>query len=489
MRAAAGTLTTLLVLASTAVAAPPNIVLILADDLGWADLGCYGNRFIDTPNIDRLAKNGVRFTDAYAAAPVCAPTRVSILTGRHPARVGMPMLTRPHRRPWAKLIPPPNRYALPVETPSLAPELAKRGYASTLIGKWHFGYGNSPHDLDRVVMPPGHGPKTEAVAFGFLRPPGGEGASGRSFAKDNPFKGIGPQTAKAVQFIEQHRDSPFFLFLSYSMVHIPMEARPELIEKYEGRLSGRGAGIDPRYAAMVETVDDSVGIVMDRLADLELADETAVFFFSDNGGLIRVYHGAGPRVTTNAPLRGEKGTLYEGGIRVPLIASLPADFRRQAVVQTPVMSTDLFPTFLELAGVSSPAGHPADGVSLLRVLGGGEPSPRRTLFWHYPAYHHSTPASAIRLGRHKLLEFFEDGRRELYDLDDDIREARDIAAQHHELVRDLASKLDRWRTSVGAGIPVSNSDYDSDRAPVWGVRPQYPWEEAPLEALQIRRVE
>ena len=460
---------------------------MLADDLGWADLGCYGNRYIDTPNIDRLASRGVRFTDAYAAAPVCAPTRVSILSGQYPARVGMPMLTRPHKRPWAKLTPPENRHALPTDTTTVAPELARAGYVSTLIGKWHLGYGNRPHELKSVTMPPGFGPPNAAVAFGFIRPPSAPPHD--AFVVRNPHKSIGRQTAQAIRFVEQHRQAPFFLFLSYSMVHIPMEARPELIEKYEKRLANSEAGMDPRYAAMVEMTDESVGAVIDALRRLELERETAVFFFSDNGGLIRVYHGDGPQVTSNGPLRGEKGTLYEGGIRVPLIAALPGVFRAGAIAEEPVISTDLLPTFLELAGLEPPEGYHGDGVSLRRVLVEGAPVGREALYWHYPAYHHSTPASAIRTGRYKLLEFFEDGRRELYDLVDDLSERRDLADEKPQLAAKLAARLASWRERVGAGHPAPNPHHDPARAGVWGVRPEHPWEPAPREPLAIRHVE
>ncbi|MDE0110307.1 MAG: sulfatase [Bryobacterales bacterium] len=475
-------------------AQPPNIVLILVDDLGWADLSCYGNRYIDTPHIDRLASRGVRFTDAYSAAPVCAPTRVSLLTGQHPARIGMPMLTRPHRRPWARLTPPQNAYALPTSTPTLAPELTRAGYVSTLIGKWHLGFGNRPHDLDSFTMPPGMGPKSPGVAFGFTRPPllqedGQANTPEDEFARQNPYKGIGPQVAQAVNFIKAHQGGPFFVFLSYSMVHIPMQARPELITKYNERIGGTGAGIDPRYAAMIETVDESVGLITDTLRALNLYDRTAVFFASDNGGLIRVYHGEGPVVTSNEPLRGEKGTLYEGGVRIPFIASLPGMFREGAVEEQPALTTDLLPTFLDLAGVKPPDNHIFDGVSLKPNLANGALIEDRALYWHYPAYHHSTPASSIRLGRYKLLEFYEGDRRELYDLEADLGEETDLAEKEPRRVEELAKRLDAWRLAVGARLPTPNPHYDSARAHVWGVRPELPWQDAPRAALRIRHVE
>lgn len=468
-------------------------MLILADDLGWSDLGAYGNRLIDTPHLDELAEDGVRFTNAYAAAPVCAPTRASILTGLYPARLGMPMLTRPHRRPWAKLIPPPNAHALSPQTTSLAPELAGAGYVSTLIGKWHLGYGNHPHDLEAVRMPPGLGPKTEAVSFGFERAPTGRIVAERDdpagrFARSNPFKGVGRQTAQAVEFLESRGDQPFFLFLSYSTVHIPMEAREELVHKYRKRLGDTPSKIDPRYAAMVETMDESVGIVLSTLERLELDSNTVVVFFSDNGGLVRVYHGEGPLVTTNAPLRDEKGSLYEGGIRVPLIVRWPGRAEPR-VENEPVISTDLLPTFLNLAGLHEPENYPGDGVSLRTLLESGSPLDREALYWHYPAYHHSTPASAIRKGRHKLIEFFEDQRVELYDLIEDPGETYDLAEDEPAPAGSLLRELRTWRAETGAKEPTLNPAYDPDREGVWGVRPQFPWGEVPAAPLEIRRVE
>lgn len=472
-----------------ALAAPPNLVLILADDLGWSDLGAYGNRTIDTPRIDALAREGLRFTDAYSAAPVCAPTRASIFTGRAPARLGMTMITSPHKRPWAKLTPPPNAYAVPLDVPMLAGRLADAGYVSTLIGKWHHGYGNNPHRLDRVVMPPGTGPARPEIALGFVEPPSGRplgDSPAERFARDNPGKNLGPQTLQAVRFLEENHDRRFFLMLSYHAVHIPMEARPDLVAKYEQRGS-RDAGIDPRYAAMTEAMDDSVGLVLDALDRLNLREETVVVFTSDNGGLIRVYHGDGPRVTTNAPLRSEKGSLYEGGIRVPLVIRAPGLTESGATSNEPVVSTDLYPTLLDLAGVDAPEDG-SDGRSLKPVLGGGSLG-RDALYWHYPAYHHSTPAAAVRTGRWKLIEFFEDGRRELYDLQNDLSESRDVSRSEPKRARELYDQLHEWLQGVNAQMPTENPHHDPRRENVWGVRPQYPWQDAPREPLEIRHVE
>lgn len=471
-----------------ALAAQPNFVILLADDLGWADLGSYGNRWTDTPHLDRLAKQGIRFTNAYAAAPVCAPTRASILTGQYPARLGLTSITRPHRRPWAKLAPPPNAFAVEPGTPTIASELARAGYRSTLIGKWHLGYGNSPFDLDKVAMPPGFGLATPAIWFGFQKPPAADldaSDAAARFARENPGKSTGPIALRGVRFLEQIGDAPFFLELSFPAPHIPMETRTDLVEKYRKMLDGEDASLDPRYAGMVEALDEACGVILDALDRLGLADNTWVFFFSDNGGLHRVYHGDGPRITDNAPLRGEKGTLYEGGIRVPLIVRPPGG----ALARTEdaaVISNDLFPTLLELAGV--PTGlH--DGVSWKPLLEGSGQLPERDLFWHYPAYHHSEPAATVRSGSWKLIERYESGRRELYNLADSISETFDRSADHPEIVADLVDKLHRWQTSVGARFPTANPHHDPEKEALWGVRPAKPWQNAPRHPLEITRVE
>ena len=473
-----------------ALAAAPNLVLILADDLGWSDLGSYGNRFINTPYIDSLARDGLRFTDAYAAAPVCAPTRAAIFTGRAPARIGMTMITRPHKRPWAKLTPPPNAYAVPLELPILADRLAGAGFVSTLIGKWHHGYGVNPHASDRVVMPPGTGSKRPAITLGFVRPPSGlpQGDSpAETFARTNPGKNLGRQTLQAVRFLEENRAARFFLMLSYNAVHIPMEGRADLVAKYSRHPARKTAAIDPRYAAMTEAMDASVGLILDTLDRLGLREDTVVVFTSDNGGLIRVYHGDGPNVTTNAPLRSEKGSLYEGGIRVPLIVRAPGLAEPNSVSDEPVITTDLYPTFLDLAGIADSESD-SDGRSLRLVLT-GDSLERDALYWHYPTYHHSTPSAAVRRGRWKLIEFFEDGRRELYDLQQDIGEKRDLSAARPGVVNKLTRLLHDWFSRANVQMPIANPHYDQSREALWGVRPEFPWQPSPREELQINRVE
>ena len=452
--------------------APPNIVFILADDLGWADLGSYGNAYIETPNLDRLAAEGVRFTDAYAASPVCSPTRASLQTGFYPARLGMNAIINPHRRPWAALLPPENRWRLPDTVATLAEALAEAGYTSSIIGKWNLGYeapdlagdrGYASAPDDAEGLSPAY---REAVA---------------RFAEENPHKATGPITLQAIRFIEREREGPFFCFVSYFAPHIKSEARDELVRKYEQKKKTHETLILPRYAAMVEAMDEGVGLILGALDRLGLAENTLLVFTSDNGGLIQVYHHAGPIVTTNAPLRGEKGTLYEGGTRVPLLARWPGVTEPGRTTDVPLISNDLFPTFLGVAGLP---GRPTDGVSLAPLLKDQEVE-QRTLYWHYPFYHHATPAGAIREGDLKLIEWFETGQLELYDLSQDLGERANLAAERPDKAAALRQKLRAWRADIGAAMPAANPDHDPSLAYLWGQRPEKPWLPAPGGTLDM----
>lgn len=466
-------------------AGAPNVIFILADDLGWRDLRCTGNDLVDTPNIDSLARDGMRFTQAYAY-PTCSPTRVSLMTGTYPSRYGMSLHINPHRRAWAKLLPPDSPAALPTTAFSLADLVATRGYVSTLIGKWNIGYGESPFNLAKVEMPPGMGPKTPRVTFGFKPPPGvnapGIGASYdealRAYARDNPGKNIGPQTLQAVRFIEQNRDHPFFCFLSYHAVHVPIEVRADLATKYRGRVIARNALPDPLYLGMIEAMDDSVGLVLRALDELKLKDNTVVIFASDNGGLIQDYYGAGPIVTVNFPLRGQKSTVWEGGIRVPYLVRWPGVVRPGTLSAEQILCTDFFPTLGAIAGATLPQDYPGDGVSLVPVFRGQiDHLPKRALFWHQPAYMHeqTSPSSAVRDGDYKLIEFLEDNRAELFNLAADPEEDHDLAAAKPEIASRLREELHQWRAQVHAEMPTPNPDYDPARAHIWTVRPKQPW--------------
>lgn len=405
---------------SAAEAPKPNIILIMADDLGWADLRVYGNPFNEAPHLTRLAEEGVRFTDAYAANPVCSPTRASLMSGQSSARVGIHDWITGHWRPYEKLRVPTNRTQhLPHDLTTLAEALQKQGYATAMYGKWHLGHGPDHH-------PTQHGFDEANVGQGFYKvrfdPPREDSAEKIMADRLTDF---------GIDFIERQKESgePFFLFLSHWDVHVLFDADRSLIDKYLAKPRVPGHPGNALYAAMIEQLDRSVGRLMQRLGELGLDDSTLVVFASDNGGQIsnEAYFGSrehgrpGARMnlmvpdkqdihagearayiaTSNAPLRGEKGTIHEGGIRVPLIARWPGQIPAATTSRALTSSEDFYPTFLELAGVprdqlASTAGQPLDGASLVPVLlEKAAPDPQRTLFWHYPVYHHGEPAAVL----------------------------------------------------------------------------------------------
>jgi arylsulfatase A-like enzyme len=454
---------TLPTLASLATAAaPPNVVLIVADDLGWADLGCYGSTFHRTPNLDRMAREGFRFTQAYAACPVCSPTRAALMTGKHPARLQLTdwLPGRPDR-PDQKLLRPPLRQQLPLEERTLAEVLQKAGYATAMIGKWHLG-----------------GPGFEPTRQGFDLNVAGD-ATGTALSYWSPFARQGRTmpgledappgeyltdrlTAEAEHFLEARaRDPrPFFLYLPHYAVHTPMTAKPDLVAHYpawDGVHHGRQE--NPIYAAMLESLDEGVGRVLARLETLGLSERTLVVFTSDNGGLATV-EGPHTPATNNAPLRDGKGWLYEGGIRVPLIVRWPSRIAPR-VEETPVWTPDLFATIRKLAAPEDSDSAPIDGASLAPLLTANQPVPSRALYWHYPHYSNQggRPGGAIRDGRWKLIEHYETGRRELFDLARDTRESTNLADKESNRVLELAARLASWRDEANAQMPAGNPDY------------------------------
>jgi arylsulfatase A-like enzyme len=448
-----------LLVASVCLAEPvalerrPNVILILADDLGWRDLGCYGSTFYKTPYLDQMAKDGLRFTDFYTACPVCSPTRASILSGQYPQRLGITdwLPGRPDR-PDQKLNRPPLRQELPLDTVTLAAALKEAGYATGHIGKWHLG-----------------GAGFEPTKFGFDSNIAGDqtGTARSYFAPFRNMQGVMPGLEnapegeyltdrlglEAVKFIEANKAKPFFLYLAHYAPHTPLKAREEIIAKYKVTPKA-GTQSNPVYAAMIESLDESVGRVLKKLDELKLASDTIVLFTSDNGGLTTT-EGGPTGATFNGPLREGKGFLYEGGIRVPLVVRWPALVKPGLVTSEVACSTDFFPTLLEACGVKSSA--KPDGVSLVPVFK-GEKLPARSLFWHYPHYANqgSKPGAAVRDGNWKLIEFYEDGRRELFNLGSDLSESRNLVAAKPEMVKDLAEKLDAWRKEVGAKMMTPN---------------------------------
>lgn len=426
---------------------PPNIVLILADDLGWADLGCYGNTFNETPQIDRLANEGIRFTQFYAG-PVCSPTRANLQSGRDQARYGITQHIPGHRRPFAKLVDPEVPAQLPLEVVTFAERLRDAGYATGYFGKWHLG-GDE-------FGPMKQGWQT-AIEFTGSRTPA-----------RFPEAVSTPRAAefladRAVAFIREHRERPFLLQVSSSAVHIPLSTTPERLAKYRAKKAMPNYPSLPEYAGLLEELDACVGRIVDAIDAAGLGENTLVVFASDNGGLVHQQNGA--VVTSNAPLRGEKGTLYEGGTRVPAVVRWTGRIHAQRVCTTPALTQDLYPTFLSVGGVRLPSAAEIDGVSLASLLDdpSKELSPRE-LYWHLPHYHHSTPAGAVRQGDWKLIEFFETNSVELYHLSNDVSEAVDLAEREPARVRELREKLASWRRAVGARMPEPNPRYDPARA-------------------------
>ncbi|MHB8519181.1 MAG: sulfatase [Limisphaerales bacterium] len=433
----------------------PNFVFILIDDMGWADVGCNGSTFYRTPNIDRLARQGRRFTDAYAACPVCSPTRASILTGRYPARLHLTdwLPGRPDR-PDQKLLRPKIVQHLPLEEVTLAEALKPGGYVSASIGKWHLGgEGFLPPDQGFDVNIAGNASGSPSSYFPPYRKPALPDGPPEEYLTDR-------LTTEAEKFIETNKDRPFFLYLAHYAVHIPLAAKRELIAKYQRRHPGGGSQTNYLYAAMVESVDDSVGRIVRKLDELKLSDRTVVFFTSDNGGL-SVKEGPHTPSTSNAPLRAGKGYLYEGGIREPLMVKWPGAVRPGSVCRVPVCSVDFYPTILEMAGVTPPTDRALDGVSLTPLLKRTGTWSRDALYWHYPHYSNQggKPGGTIRAGDFKLIEFYEDDHLELYNLRDDIGEKHNLAIGMADKARELQRKLAAWRSRVNAQMPTPNPDY------------------------------
>ncbi len=453
------------VVPAAAATRPPNIVLIVMDDLGWADLGANGSSFYQTPSIDALARDGVRFTDAYAAAPVCSPTRAAILTGKYPARLHLTdWLTGRPDRPDQKLARPAIQQALPLAEITLAEALQSAGHVSGHIGKWHLGgEGFGPREQGFAVNIAGDHTGTPLSYFApFQRDgrfmPGLEQAPDGEYLTDR-------LTTEAEQFIEANRDRPFFLHLAHYAVHIPLQAKADLIAKHRARVP-TGAQTNAIYAAMIESMDDSVGRVLKKLDELGLATNTVVVFTSDNGGLA-TREGPNTPATSNAPLRNGKGYLHEGGLRVPLLVRWPGMFAAGTVVNTPVISMDLFPTVTELAGLQVTGKF--DGVSLVPLLKGQGGITRDAIYWHYPHYANQVrspeapvgggPGAAMRSGDWKLIQHFESGRHELYDLSKDIGEADNLADAMPAMVEAMGKQLHAWQNSVKAQWPTQNADF------------------------------
>ncbi|MBL9200657.1 MAG: sulfatase [Opitutaceae bacterium] len=458
---------------SLPAAARPNVVLILADDLGAHDLGCDGSDLHETPHLDRLAREGVRFTQAYAASTVCSPTRASLLTGKHPARLRITIwsegsLAGPQNR---RLLQAASRHDLPHAETTIAKHLQAAGYLTALVGKWHLGgAGHFPetHGFDVNIG----GTHWGAPSTFFWPYRGGFGAAGElRYVPHLEFGAAGEYltdrlTDEALRVIDRAAADrrPFFLYLAHHAPHTPIEAKPADVAHFEAKLRPGLNHRNATYAAMIKSLDDSVGRVLARLAERGLERETIVVFASDNGGYLGTDRRQDVPVTTNAPLRSGKGSLYEGGLRVPLMVRWPGVTPAGRNCAEPVVLTDLFRTIAGAAGLAEIAGAPGDGLDLAPLLRDPEARlGRETIFFHYPHYYHaqpSTPASSVRDGDWKLIEYFEDGRLELFHLRDDPGETRDRATMERARAAAMRAKLVAWRESVGAALPTPNPNFN-----------------------------
>jgi len=473
------TLFVLIVIACTPEKELPNIVFILADDLGWADLPAYGNKFNEAPNISKLAGEGMLFDNAYAACPVCSPTRASIQSGQYPARVGIIDFIPGHWRPFEEVIVPTNRVQrLPLENVTIAEKLKEAGYATGYFGKWHLGGGEfTPKNqgYDEQVVYNGGG----FFNYGERMDPPQDVANDVVLAEK--------LTDLSLDFIESNKDKPFFLFLAHYDVHVQLDAQNNLIQKYLDKQAVEDYPSNAIYAAMIENVDNSVGRIEMKLEELGLEDNTMIVFFSDNGGLVSRFDKI-PLVaksklsiyeddtlqyvaSSNAPLRAEKGTVYEGGIREPMIVKWPGKVLPGSQNSSIVSSVDFYPTFLEIAGVTPAAGQVLDGKSILKPLTENDQDLDRAIFWHYPVYHHDVPKSVIRKGDYKLIENLVDESLELYNLAKDMGESQNLADAEPEKTKELYNLLIQWQNDVSARKPMPNSDFDEERRYEWGKHP------------------
>ena len=474
-------------LTRTASAAPPNIIVMLADDLGWADLSCYGSAFHESPHLDRLAAQGMLFTQGYSSSPYCSPSRAAIMTGRHPARVKITDYI-PSNGKSGKFLPAEMKLELPLEEVTIAEVLRDAGYATWHVGKWHLGdVGFYPQDQGFQLNIAGH---AGGLPPSYFWPYGNKDNEAAPKPKGNGYHSRGVPgvvtggmegehlcdrlTSEAIKLIRQ-RDSkrPFFLYMPFYDVHTPVMAKPAVVEKYKAKATKQGLPtvnevksyqegnlargskkrhtlpeqqVNPIYAAMIEIMDTNVGRLMSCLEELGIADDTLVLFTSDNGG---------HSVTSNRPLRGCKGWLYEGGVREPLLVKWPSVIKPGSRCDVPVVNADFFPTLLEAAGLPLKPELHQDGTSILSLLKGKTEPVHDALFWHFPHYgnHDSGPCSSIRVGDWKLIEWLENGDVELFNVAQDISERNSLAAQEPDRVKDLLVRLEAKRKETGANMP------------------------------------
>lgn len=445
--------------ANCAAADRPNIVFFFIDDLGWADLGFQGSDYYETPNIDALAAAGMVFTDAYACAPNCAPSRACLLSGKYTPRHGIYTVGDPRRgnHSFRKLEPAENQTVLADEFVTWAEVLGDNGYTLASMGKWHLGADPTTQGFDVNIAGKEWGSPSGGGYHSPYKYPNLEQKEQGEYLTDR-------LTDEAISFIKDNRDEPFFLYLTHYAVHTPIQAKAEVAARYQKKTPGAHHK-NAKYAAMIESVDDSVGRVLSTVEELGMSENTVVVFYSDNGG----HMGA----TSNHPLRGAKGMLYEGGIREPFIFHWPGVTKPGSRCSEPIIGVDLYPTFLEITGSKPEQDYELDGLSLLPLLKDASASiDREALYWHFPCYlqgtgdphggpFRTTPAGAVRKGDYKLIEWFESGRLELYNLREDLSETRDLSQSKPQILAELHADMKRWRAKVSAPVPsVPNPKYD-----------------------------
>jgi arylsulfatase A-like enzyme len=471
-----------IVSALSAAEQKPNLLLILADDLGWSDLSCYGSAFHESPHLDKLASQGLRFTQAYSSSPYCSPSRAAIMTGRHPARLKITDYI-PSNGKRGKLLPAEMKMQLPLEEVTLAEVLRDAGYATWHVGKWHLGgEGFHPQNQGFQVNIAGN---HSGAPTSFFWPYGHDKPEAAKRYHGSPVPGLvegGSQgehlcdrlTSEAIKLIDQRKSGqPFFLYLPFYDVHTPIMAKPELVAKYQAKAAKLGLpaakdvrtyregnlarGTDklrelpehhsnPTYAAMIEAMDTNIGRLLAKLDELGIADNTLILFTSDNGG---------HSVTSNRPLRGGKGWLYEGGVREPWIVKWPGVTKPGSICDVPVMNTDILPTVLEACGMPARPDLHKDGVSFAPLLRGETKPAHEALFWHFPHYgnHGSGPCSSVRVGDWKLIHWIEDDSVELFNIATDLSEKNNLAAQYPDRVKQLRTRLEAWRKETAANLP------------------------------------
>ena len=444
----------------------PNFLFILVDDMGWADLEGYGSDLHRTPRIDALADTGMRFTNAYSASPVCSPTRASIMTGKHPAKLHMTVWREAARRPPLNrpLVPPITEDSLPHDEVTIAEVLHDAGYMTAHVGKWHLGtaeYYPQTQGFDYNVG----GTLWGAPQTFFYPYSGSQTFSGLRYV---PHLSGGREgeyltdrlTSEAIRILRNERDKPFFMHLAFHTVHTPIEGKPAVVDSYRKVIRETMRHRNPHYAAMVQSLDENVGRVLDTLDDLGVADNTVIILTSDNGGYVNKFDGM--QVTDNSPLRSGKGSLYEGGIRVPAIIRWPAVTQPGTESDTPISSIDYYRTILSMAGLPGDREHnrTVDGIDLTPLLRDPDHKPdRAALYFHYPHYYATTtPVSALRVGHWKLLRYYEDSRIELYNLAEDLGEQRNLAGEEQEIASALAERLEAWWEQMGAQHPSPGLD-------------------------------